>query len=520
MSTIGEVAVRAYLDDKDLDKGIDAAEKKSGKFSKTLGTVTKGVAAVGTAGIAAGGALLAMANKTGGAADEIDKMSIRTGISRKQLQELQFAASQTGVSFGAIESASARVSMTLRTNEEAFNDMGVATRNAAGELVGTDEIFNETILKLAEMENETERNILGTELFGRGFSELIPLIDAGSDGIQGYADRAHELGLVMSDDAIAANVQFMDSMDEVKRTMGAAFATIMTDILPILQSFLDWLMANMPQIQETFRVVMNFISEAVRIAFSVFNEYALPVLKQAFDFIKDILASLQDFWDKWGTQITDITVKLFNYIQGFIEGVFKVIEGIFNVFIGLITGDWRRMGEGISQIWSGLWLAIENIIKGAATLLVNALKVVGRAIMNWFSTITADARQWGKNMIQGFIDGILGMIGKVGGAAKKVFNAAKDFLGFGSPAKKGDGRFIVKYGENMIDGFIEGIQNAIPDLNNVMQSSFAIPQGQSTTNNFGGVTVQSMSVRSDNDIKLIARELDSLSRSRSRGLGY
>jgi len=59
-------------------------------------------------------------------------------------------------------------------------------------------------------------------------------------------------------------------------------------------------------------------------------------------------------------------------------------------------------------------------------------------------------------MIDGFIDGIKSMAGAVKDAAKNVISGIGDFLKFWSPAKKGEGRDIVKWGANMIDGFLDG----------------------------------------------------------------
>ncbi|HRV03338.1 MAG TPA: hypothetical protein P5539_16695, partial [Mesotoga sp.] len=74
-------------------KAVDATAQKSSKniqgnfgniaksFLKVSAIITGAAAAVGTA-------LFALAVKTSNVADEIDKMSIRTGISRERLQEL------------------------------------------------------------------------------------------------------------------------------------------------------------------------------------------------------------------------------------------------------------------------------------------------------------------------------------------------------------------------------------------------------------------------------------------------
>jgi phage-related protein len=67
-------------------------------------------------------------------------------------------------------------------------------------------------------------------------------------------------------------------------------------------------------------------------------------------------------------------------------------------------------------------------------------------------------------MIQGFIDGIKAMASKVSDAVSGVIDGAKDFIGFNSPAEKGEGRNIVKWGANFIDGFLDGVDSMKPEV--------------------------------------------------------
>ena len=373
-----QVAIDAAMDK--FDKELGSVDSKLGKVGGVLGKVAGGVAIAGTAAVAAGGALMAMAHQTGAAADEIDKMAIRTGLSRQQLQELQFAAGQTGVEFSSIERASARMAQSLRTNEAAFAALGVETRNASGEIRSSDELFNETIRSLAAMDNEMERNIAGQELFGRGFTEMIPLIDAGADGLDAYADRAHELGAVLSDDAIAANVKYMDTMDEVKTMLQGAFMHTMTAILPILQSFLDWIMGHMPEIQATVSKVMTVVSDVVTKAFAIFETYVMPVLETIYNWVQENLPKMQGefnerfetiqriignfveavtlFWDRWGGTIMKVVSVAFDYIKTIIGGALDIVLGVMETFSSLMVGDWEGVVEGIKRALSGL----KNII--------------------------------------------------------------------------------------------------------------------------------------------------------------
>ena len=174
-------------------------------------------------------------------------------------------------------------------------------------------------------------------------------------------------------------------------------------------------------------------------------------------------------------------------IIGLIYATLDIIKGLYEEFIGLFTEDWKEFAEGIKTTWSGMWDGIKEILEGVWELLTTAFNTLYGKIKGWFTGLAKDAYDWGKNMIDGFIDGIKAMAGAVRDAVSSVMDGVKDFIGFNSPSKKGEGRNIVRWGENMLKGFMDGIDNVIPDLNakltEVIPNINPIVSNSSTTNN-------------------------------------
>lgn len=105
----------------------------------------------------------------------------------------------------------------------------------------------------------------------------------------------------------------------------------------------------------------------------------------------------------------------------------------------------------------------------------NKVNEIKNAVSEKFTEIINNAKNWGKNMIQGFVDGIKAMANKVKDAASGIVNSVASFLGFHSPAKEGEGRHIVEWGENMILGFMDGIDNETANLKAKMNSVLKAP---------------------------------------------
>lgn len=270
---IGEVVANISGNPKPFEQAMDGAKRAgtnaASGIEQRFKRVNDSIASAGrtmstrvTAPIIAlGTALFATAVKASNMADEIDKMSIRSGVSRERLQELKFATDQVGVSMSDVETAVDGLRRRLvqvddgtgRTGAN-LERLGVSIRDASGEMRSMDDLFPEIVAGLSKIENETERGSLAVDIFGRSASNLAPLLAQGAEGIEELSARARELGLVMSDENIAEMVAFKDAMSEIKDQAGAVGREIAMSVLPIIKNEL------IPFIQNTaIPAIQNFV---------------------------------------------------------------------------------------------------------------------------------------------------------------------------------------------------------------------------------------------------------------------
>lgn len=171
---------------------------------------------------------------------------------------------------------------------------------------------------------------------------------------------------------------------------------------------------------------------------------------------------------------------------------------------------------------------VSNISQQSGPAL-SATKQVTGAVSGELSSVENKTYNWGWNAISGFIEGIRDRKRGVADACAEIAATVQDYIGHNSPAKKGPGRFIVKWGENAIKGWIKGMMSMQPKLEEAAAAMAGAAMGEfntsPTTDNrsysYGGVTVnvQSMNVRSESDIKQVAQELYRLQVRNARGRG-
>lgn len=330
---------KVVVDNKDANKSLDKTESKGKKLAKGLGTVAK----VGVGAFAAVGAgAAALVKSSADATDRIDKMSQKLGLSRQGFQEWDFILSQSGTS---IESMSAGMKkLAVSTDElsqgtgagaEAFERLGISYDDLAGKT--QEEIFEMTIGALQGVEDETTRAALANDLLGKSGQELAPLLNAGAGAIDDMKDQAHDLGLVMGDEAIDAGVQFTDTMDQLKRTFGVVGAEVGTQLMPIFQKMADWVIAHMPEIQAIFSKVFKVISVVVGTVVKLFNDHILPLLSEFWTWIQPHLPKIQ---------------KAFEVTFGAIGTVIDSVVQAFKSVISWAGRAWDKVSSIASSIKS------------------------------------------------------------------------------------------------------------------------------------------------------------------------
>lgn len=367
---------------------------------KVIATASKAI----VLGLASGAtALLGIAAKSAEYAASIDDASQRTGLSAKSLQEWKYVAEQSGTSMEVITKGAVKLTKYMQDaadgNKEAsasFKNLGINIKDSSGHLKTTDEMMPQIIDKLAGMKNETERNALSMKIFGKSASEMGPILNAGATGIQKMKLEAQRLGLVLSDETIAAGAKFDDSFAKMKASMGALVTTVGAQVMPIVQTFMDWVFANMPTIQAVTSTVFKVISTVVKTAIDIFTTHVLPVLQRFFDWIQanmpQIKATATTVMSGVGTAFNIAIKVISNVVNGFIK--FKaVLIPIMVVVAAIIINAWvvttaKAVASAITQGLAQIKVMV-SWVKSAGAATLNAIKQVAAWVMVGLGAIKA-----------------------------------------------------------------------------------------------------------------------------------
>lgn len=481
----GSIFVKTDDADESIQKTEKGAESLAAKFGNGIKTAAKWGAAIATGATVAGTAIFGLATSAAETADEIDKMSQKIGISTEAYQEWSYVMGQNGTDVDKLAEGMKTLASQMdnaangtASAQENFDKLGVSIYNADGSLKDQETLLNEVMHALADMENGTEKAQMATKLFGEAGIEMMPMLNQGADAMDELTQRAHDLGLVMSEDAVSAGVKLGDTIADIKKSFSMIGTNLGNAVIPIIQQFADIIIDNMPMIQQTIGTLAPILVNAAGSILPVIVQLAQTLLPVIVELINQLLpvsaqiteAILPVFTELLGMllppliQITQslmpLLVTVLNAVAPLLGLLMELLAPIIQLFVDLLV----PIVDIISRALQPLIEIISVLISAGLQPLVDAVKVVGEVFSAVLSGIFEFAGPIIDNII-GVFQGITTFLkGVFSGDFKMAFQGIVDTVSniFGGIIN------IVKMPINaiidLINGFIAGLNKIkIPD---------------------------------------------------------
>ena len=365
-------------------EAMGKAGEAAGKLLKGMGGMAKTDAATATAAFAA---TVAAASKVVSAltnmtvegseyADQILTESTVTGLSTEALQKYHYAAGLVDVDVGTITKSLAKNTKQMASAQkgtgaaaDAYAKLGVKVTKSNGELRNSEKVFWEAIDALGKIENETERDALAMELFGKSAQELNPLIKAGSDRMKELGEQAEAAGAVMSDDMLNAYREFNDKLEELQSGVDIAKRALGTALLPVLDQLAG---AGVDMLSDFSQALLDCNGDIEQMA-SVAGEYLGKAVQMITDYIPEMVTmggelvggllsgiaqNLPEIVSSVTAALDDLTGQISNFLHN-PEQLQKIITAGVDLLISLVT----NIGEIATAVVDALPFIIDSIVK-------------------------------------------------------------------------------------------------------------------------------------------------------------
>lgn len=410
---------------KDLEKEFAKSHPTIEAFSagaKEVAEKTKKISAA-AAGAAAG--MLAMAVKSAASADDLMTMSNVTGLTVEELQKLQYASSFIDVSMETMTGSITKLTKNMASGSDVFDTLGVSITNADGSMRNATDVWYDAIAALGQVANETERDQLSMELFGKSAMEMAGIVDDGGEALKSLGEEAEATGLIMSEDAVASAVEFNDQMDKLKNTTTQAFfkmgSTLATTLMPMMEKLVDavvkvvtWFGNLDGTTQTVILTVLGLVAAISPVASLLGNlNTIVTVLSTAFTALGGILGT------------TAITVGSLAIPFG---AVIAIIGGLIAVGV-LLYKNWDTIKDWAGKLAKGLATAWDNIKKSITNAANNAKNAATTAFNN-LKTAVSNAITAAKNAVSTAMSNMVSAISgsSIVSVASGVFNSVKSTI--------------------------------------------------------------------------------------------
>lgn len=332
-----------------LPPGVQAAVDKLGQFSAS------GAAAV----TVVGGLVGALAKSTmdmSKTADDLLTLSTQTSLTTDQLQEFEYASELVDVSTDTLRGSLVKLTNNMQTAAtgtgtaaEAFKKLHVRVSDSSGKLKDNYDVFLKTIDALSKMKNETERDALAMDIFGRSATDLNPLIEAGSGRLKELAEQAHEVGYVVDNETLQSFGELDDAMQKLDKQGDAVKRSFAEALLPIITAFAE-AVSKIPTPVLTAVISITSIATVVLLVVKAIKDLQGPV-----GTVKSMVSGVMSFMDPLYIKIMLIVAGITALVAviAVLIGKGNQINSAMSSITSATTGTMRTANSKVPQYATG-----------------------------------------------------------------------------------------------------------------------------------------------------------------------
>lgn len=319
-----------------LPDGMKSSMNAMGSLDAQSLALAGGFAAVAASIVKAEKAMISMTKESAAFADNIITLSMQTGQSTQQLQEFAYASELIDVSVDTLQGSLTKLTNNMQDTmngtgnaKASFEALGVSVTNADGSMRSANDVFYETIDALGQVKNETERDAMSMDIFGRSAQDLNPLIIQGSKTLKEYADEAHNVGYVLDDEALSALGAVDDAYQRLQNTQEGVKNQLSAEFAPYLEEF--------------YGDVTTMVKDGGK---ALKDSGIVDSFGMLLDTVGDILNPMSDLSNNRVPALTKALQPLAK-VMALIADAAELIKGVVNISTGHIGEGWGQLTHAL-----------------------------------------------------------------------------------------------------------------------------------------------------------------------------
>lgn len=319
-----------------LPDSMKSSMNAMGSLDASSLALAGGFAAVAAAIVKVEKAMISMTKESAAFADNIITLSMQTGQSTQQLQEFAYASELIDVSVDTLQGSLTKLTNNMQDTmngtgnaKASFEALGVSVTNADGSMRSANDVFYETIDALGQVKNETERDAMSMDIFGRSAQDLNPLIIQGSKTLKAYADEAHNMGYVLDDEALSALGAVDDAYQRLQKTQEGVKNQLAVEFAPYLEEF--------------YGDVTTMVKDGGK---AIKDSGIVDAFGMLLETVGDILNPMSDLSNNRVPALTKALQPLAK-VMALMADAAELLKGVINFGTGHISEGWGQMKHAL-----------------------------------------------------------------------------------------------------------------------------------------------------------------------------
>lgn len=273
----------------------------------------------------------------------------------------------------------------------------------------------------------------------QGIKKLFGMVDL---------DDAEALGKILS--YIAAGLLAIGAAMAVIAVVTNPIALVIAAIVALVAA-IGLLVNHWDEVVAFFKGIGKAIADFCVNAWNAMINWFVMVGQKIADFFKGIWDAIKN----WFSSAVSATAKFFADLW---NGIVQFFVGIGTAIADFFKGIWEKIksiGQSIADFFSGLWSSIKETVGGIKDTIVEKFQEA----VDWIVALPGKALEWGSNIINKIIEGILGVGSSLKETVEGIF---EDPIGFikGIPDK------AVEWGKDIAGGLKSGIEKGAGAVKN------------------------------------------------------
>lgn len=265
------------------------------------------------------------------------------GTTTNEAQKWRIALEDVGASQGDLEGAAKGLSKQLKEHEKDLQAMGLATRDAAGNLRPMNDLLVDGLRIVNEHSEGADRALAAQTLFGRGVDASSKLLLVNNETLDEATKTMRELGLEVGSNAVGAWKEWDAATDRAGFSVKGLINTVGRILMPVLTDLVNMFNAAMPYAIAGVRnglgqlaTVFHAVKNGVVVLWETINALVVTVAEPIRALVEAIARAVTGDFSGAAAAITGIGAN---------------IAGAWEQAMGRMTESSRRTRDRIAAIW-------------------------------------------------------------------------------------------------------------------------------------------------------------------------